>query len=118
MANENLKRVLSVVVEAGNVIPEVASASGLVGRVRALGAMTDELFELTSLDIGELKKEIYDFDQGDKEEVKKFMKDKFDLEDDKLEALIEEGFDLAVVQVELGAEMVAYAKKIIAGKKE
>lgn len=108
---ENLTKVVDVVVEVGNVIPEVMAATSLVGRIRAVSALTDEVLALMKLKPGELPKEFKDFSDEEKKEMKVHINAKFDIENDLLEALIEEAIGLGIEQLNLGNKMVTLAKK-------
>lgn len=115
---ENLKKIISVPVEVGNVIPEVVKATGMVGKVRAMGSLIDEIMDLVGVDYSLLKKEMADLDEKEKQALLDHAKAKYDIPDDDLEEIVEECFDLAVCQVELGVDMVNTAKKIMSYKKD
>jgi len=112
-----IKKVVALPVEIGNVIPQVAAATSIIGKVRALGSLTDELMDLATLDVPLLGKQWADFTPEERTLVGNWMKDEYDIADDQVEALVELGFDLAVRQVTLGADMVTFAKAVMAAKK-
>lgn len=108
---EQVKKVLDVVVEAGNVVEKIAKTEGnAVAKLTKLVALTDELLQLAGLDVAKLKAEIADLDPAEKALLLEHVKSKFDLEDDKLEAKLEAGLGLAAKAGELVAEVVAFAK--------
>lgn len=108
---EQVKKVLDVVTEAGNVAEKVMKEEGsAVAKLTHLIKMSDELIQLTSLDAAKLKKEIKDLDAAEKEALLAHVKAKFDLADDALEAKIESGLGLAMKAAELVSEAIAFAK--------
>lgn len=108
---EQIKKVLDVVAEAGNVAEKVAKQEGsAVAKMTHLVKMSDELLQLASLNLPALKAEVADLSAAEKAELLEHVKAKFDLADDELEAKLEAGLALAVKAAELVAEVVAFAK--------
>lgn len=108
---DNMMKVVNVVVECGNVIPQVIAAKSLVGRITALGALTDELISLASLKPDMMKKEWADFSDDEKVQMTNQIRAKFDIENDTLEMVIEEAIAIAIAQIELGGKMIDLARK-------
>ena len=110
---EQLKKVLDVLVEGGNVADKMINEQGgLMKRLAHLVSVSDELFALTGLDTDQLKKEWGELDEADRMALKDHMKAKFDLADDVLEAKVEAGLELAAQAGELVVDVVAFAKSL------
>jgi len=113
---EQMKKVLDVIIEGGNVAPKVHAATNVVGKITALVPLADELAALVTLRPTLLKKEWHDLSDEEKAELKTHVKAKFDLEDDVLEAKVEAGFELVNEAVDLVEKAVAYVQALKGGK--
>lgn len=107
---ENLKKVLAVVIELGNVLDKVLKAQGVSAKLACLLGMTDELFALSGVNFVEVKNEFLALDDAKKKELVVFFAQKFDLENDVMEQRIEQGLSLAVEAECLIEEIVAFSK--------
>jgi len=90
---KNLKPVLALGIELGNVADKVGRQTG-AARYLGLMDLFDELTALGSVDFKEVSKEIKDLDAQEREELHAFLKVKFDIVDDKLEMAIEDGLKI------------------------
>ena len=102
---KNLKILLAVVIEGGNVAEDILKETSPTKKLMALMPMADEVVALKDLSLDGLKDDVNKFKMDDaaKHEVYAFAKAKFDLDDDILEKkiessleLIDEGFDFFV----------------------
>ncbi len=111
MGIEQVKKVLDVVVEAGNVAEKIAKEEGsAVAKLTHLVKLSDELIQLTGLSVAKLKDELKDLDAAEKADLLAHVKAKFDLADDALEAKIEAGLDLALEAAGVVQKAIAFAK--------
>lgn len=108
---DEIKKVLDVVIEGGNVAEDYAKADTVVKKVMALVPMTDELLRLISLSPVALKAQWKDLDDQEREELKEHAKAKYDLDDKNFEALVEEGLDLIDEYLTLINKTMDYSKK-------
>lgn len=90
---ENLKPIVALALELGNVADKVGREKG-AARYLNLMDLFDELTGLAKVDFAKVKKEVADLDASEREELHTFMKVKFDIVDDKLEMAIEEGLKI------------------------
>ena len=109
----NLKPVVSLGIELGNVADKVGRNTGAT-RYLALMDLFDELTALGSVDFKAVGAEIKDLDAGEREELHNHLKAKFDIVDDKLEMAIEEG--LKIVEEAYG--LVTRSIALVKGMKE
>ena len=99
MNNVELLKVVANVAEVGKVIEMISQSDSLVGKGMAVLSLSDEIMNLLSIDLGELKAEFEALDEKDIDALKADFDAKFDLENDAMEDIIEMGFD---VLIELG----------------
>lgn len=90
---ENLKPIVALALELGNVGDKVGRTKG-AARYLHLMDLFDELTGLAKVDFKKVKEEIKDLNAAEREELHTFMKVKFDIVDDKLEMAIEEGLKI------------------------
>src|SRR5690606_41545942 len=90
---ENLKPLVSLGIELGNVADKMGRSKG-AARFGHLLMLTDEAMALGSVDFSKVKAEIKDLDESEKQQLKDHLKAKFDIVDDKLEVAIESGIDI------------------------
>lgn len=108
---EQVKKVLNVLVEAGNVAEKMLNEKGgAVAKVTHLMKLTDEVVGLVGLNPTQLKAELADLDPAEKAELIAHAKEKFDLENDVLEGKIEAGLDLAIEAEAFIEKVVAFVK--------
>ena len=105
----NLKPVLALSIELGNVADKIGRTKGAV-RYLSLMDLFDELMALGKVDFKLLSEEIKDLDAAEREELHAFLKEKFDIVDDKLEMAIEEGIKIAEEAYGLVNRSIALAK--------
>ena len=112
MANfTNMKKVLDLIIEFGNVYPNVAEAESSIAKAIALSPVVNELTGILTVDMAALSAEYSAMVEADKVELLAYAKDKYDIDDDKLEAQVERGFVLAFDVWRIGRDIVAYAKE-------
>lgn len=95
LGTENLKKVLALVVEMGNVGDKMGHTNG-AAKYLELANLFDELAALGSVDFKQIVPEFKDLDAVEKQEILAFAKDKLALVDKDLEAKIEECLGLVV----------------------
>jgi hypothetical protein len=93
---DNIKKLVGLVIEAGNVIPEMTKDAGSFSKFVALGKMGDELIAIAGLDVEELKKEVLDLDAAEKAELIRYIEDKFEIANDNLEEQIEQAIEIGI----------------------
>jgi hypothetical protein len=108
---DNLRRVIDLIVELGNVMPKVIKSESLIGKVTAFAAVTDELIALARLKPSMIKPEWKDFSDSEKAEMVSHIKEKFEIEDDKIEMMVEEALVVAIEQLEIGGRIIDLARK-------
>jgi len=108
---ENLKKVVALGVELGNVADKVGRSKGMARFAHALD-LADEVFALSSVDFQVLKKEAGELDEADRASLKLYIKEKFDLVDDKLELAIEEALSIVEMQAAVVTKSVALYKSL------
>jgi len=114
---ENIEIVVMLLVEVGNVIPDVMLAGNPLAKAYAMRALTDEVMALTKFNLKEAKAEFDDFSKDERLAVVQKAKEKFDLDDDGIELVIERGFEIALKWVGILDETVDYAKDVKGLKK-
>jgi len=114
---ENIEIVVMLLVEVGNVIPDVMLAGNPLAKAYATRALTDEVMALTKFNLKEAKAEFDDFSKDERLAVVQKAKEKFDLDDDGIELVIERGFEIALKWVGILDETVDYAKDVKGLKK-
>lgn len=94
---ENLKKIIALVVEAGNVGDKIGQEGSKVWKKWiAVIDLLDESIDLVKCDFKALKNEFVDLTEAEKGEVKEFIRVKFDIHNDKLEYVIEESLLIAM----------------------
>lgn len=91
-----LKKILAVIIEVGNVADRVINDKS-VGYFKKLGyafQLYDELGMLFTLNVANLREEIKELDEGDRKDLKDFVKAKFNILEKDIEAKIESALDL------------------------
>jgi len=86
---ENLKKVLFLAAELGNVGDKIGRSKGHPDRLLPLLSLFDELTAFMTVDFQVVNKELADLTAVEKEELLAEMKAKFDIVDDKLEIVFE-----------------------------
>lgn len=110
---ENLKKVLDIVLEGGNVAEDIAKEEGnTMAKIGHVTQMFDELMALTGVDFSLLDDEIKELGDVDRAELLAHMKSKFDLENDVLELKIEEGLSLAKEASDFVLKVISYVKAL------
>lgn len=108
---ETIKKVLAVLIEAGNVLDKVKATPGpITGKLAFMLELTDELFALTGFSTAAFVQEVKDLDGAEKESLLAFLKEKLDLADDAVEAKVESGLALLVKLEGVIEEIVAFVK--------
>lgn len=107
---ENLKKVLAVVIEFGNILDKALKAQGVAAKLACFLGLTDELFALSGVNFVEVKNEFLALDDAAKKELIDFFAAKFDLENNVTEQRIEQGLSLAVEAECLIEEIIAFSK--------
>lgn len=108
----NIKPIIALSIEMGNVIDKVIKADTAAGKLQAVLAITDEVMALPSVNFAEVIGEVKDLDEAEKAELLAFFKEKFDIADDKIEAVIESGLALLVKASGLVQEAIDLAKSV------
>lgn len=115
MGIENLKKVLALVLEAGNVSGKIAHGSGSAwSRMAHLMDLVDELMALPSVEWKKLDDEWKDLSSAEREELKKFVESKFDIPHEKAEVVVEKSMAYALelmVMIDGIVKMVEEARK-------
>lgn len=94
---ENLKKIIALVVEAGNVGDKIGQEGSKVWKKWfTVIDLLDECIDLVKCDFKALKSEFSDLSEAEKGEIKEFIKVKFDIHNDKLEYVIEESLLIAM----------------------
>lgn len=107
----NLKPVVSLAIELGNVADKVGRNTGAT-RYLHLMDLFDELTALGSVDFKQVSKEIKDLDEAERKELHDHLKLKFDIVDDKLELAIEQGISIIDRQYSLINESITLYRSI------
>lgn len=107
---ENLKKILAVLIEGGNVAEKIIKAQSISAKLACLLGLTDELFALSGVNFGQVVAEFKNMNEAQKKELVDFFAAKFDLENDAVEQKIEDGLALAVSAESLIEEIVDFAK--------
>ncbi len=92
---KDLKLVLALIIELGNVIDKMAHTTGAAKYAALLGLM-DEVAAIGAVDFTKLGESVKALDDAGKAELVAFLKEKLDLADDVMEKKIEDGVALAV----------------------
>lgn len=108
---ENLKKVINLLCEFGNVAPAVASAESIVTKVVALAPVTNEVAALITADFSKMSNEYKMLTPVDKLVLIDYAKTKFDIADDKLEQKLEDGLSLAFELYGVITKIIKYAKE-------
>lgn len=109
---ENLKKVVALGIEIGNVADKFGKAEGTANKISTLMALTDEVLAIPGVDFNKVKDEVGDLDDAEKAELLQFVKDKFDISNDKLEASIEGGLGIALKLEALVKEGIALVNSL------
>ena len=107
----NLKPIVSLGIELGNVADKVGRNTG-ASRYLHLMDLFDELTALGSVEFKKVGAEIKDLDEAERKELHEHIKVKFDIVDDKLEMAIEKGLSLVERQYGLVKEAMELAKEL------
>lgn len=108
---ENLKKLLFLLVEMGNVGDWIGRHPELgVAKFSKLFDLADEAMAMTGFELESVKQEIKDLDEVERAQLLEALKVKFDIEADDLEAKIEEGLGLIVRLYKDVTDTIAYAK--------
>ena len=107
---DNLKKILAVLIEAGNVAEKMIKAQGVSAKLACLLSLTDELFALSGVNFADAMVEYKKLDAAKKNELVAFFAEKFDIENDAVEQKIEAGLFLAIKAECLIEEIVDYSK--------
>jgi len=107
---ENLKKILAVLIEGGNVAEKVIKAKTISEKLACLLGLTDELFALSGVNFAQAVAEFKALDEAQKKELVDFFAAKFDIENDAVEQKIEDGVALAVAAESLIEEIIAFSK--------
>ena len=106
---ENLKPIVALALEMGNVGDQIGRAKG-AARYLELMDLFDELMGLAKVDFLKVQQEVQDLDATERAELHAFMKVKFDIVDNKLEMAIEEGLKIVEEAYGLVARSINLAK--------
>lgn len=90
---ENMKKLLALVIEIGNVIDKMVGTPGLA-KLGHLMMLMDEAMALATVDWKLLDDEYKDFSAVEKEEINAFLEAKFDISNDKIEEVVERSWRL------------------------
>lgn len=95
---EQIKKILAILVELGNVSEQMVQAKKDGGStlviISKLVALGDELYELIGLDFTQLKLEISEIDSADMDDIRAYFIEKFDLSHDEVEGKVEAAIEL------------------------
>lgn len=100
----NIINVINLILEAGNVLPELQKDQSSFSKFIALGRMGDELMSMIDVDFDALKKEILELDNEDKRQISIIASKKYDIKDDVMEAKIEMALDLGIRLIDVFVE--------------
>lgn len=109
---EDVKPLLAVAIQAGNVADKMGHVDGLPAKVGTLVVLVPDLMALPGVHFDKVLPELKDLDEAEKTELLAFVKEKFDIVDDKLEAVIEGGLGLLIKAQALVSEAIALAKTL------
>lgn len=115
MGVDQIKKVLDVIIEAGNVSEKVASADSIIGKAMALMPIADDLLRLMSLSPMVLRREWSDLDDAERKELIEYVREKLDISDDDLEARVEVGLELVNDAIVFIDNAMDYAKSFKSG---
>jgi hypothetical protein len=93
---ENLIKVIDMAVESGIVIPRIVAGKGLLEKVTAMAALSDEIYALVSLKPGQLKPEYNDLSEDEKTQINKHVKEKYNVEGDKASEFVTRAFNVVM----------------------
>ena len=109
---KNLKYLIALPVELGNIADSIGSESINWRRWFKLVDILGPAVDLLKVDWSMVKKEYEDLDEAEQAEIKEFVAEKFDIHNDKLEAVIEESFSMLFSIGELISNAIALFKNI------
>lgn len=107
----DLKPVLGLAIELGNVIDKMGHTEG-VAKYGQLLMLVDELAGLGSVKFDQIVPEFKDLDDAEKAELMAYVKEKLSLEDKDLEGKIEGGLGLIQKTIDLVNESIAFVKDL------
>lgn len=108
---ENLKRVIGLPIELGNIGDAIGAENSSDWRrwFKLIDAL-DEVMDLMKVDWKILTDELQDISDEEHSELRLFIKEKFDIKEDKLEGIIEETFDILLGLMEVIKKSISLSK--------
>ena len=116
---ENVKKVIVLPIEIGNVVGEIVAMPAetpMTVKLTPVLKLYDEIMGILTVDFGQVIPEFKDVDSVESEEILELFKTKFNIPQDNVEAVVEKAFVLLKRNYDVVMADIAFAKEIVALK--